>query len=243
VLELLLATGGNGFLFSNRLFPAKRPIGRPFLAWIRVMVISSPGLNESRAQACLAISCGLLVSTTQWVSSPLSSFASNFRKQCGLAQSHSVTFPDTVTVLSLSYDAFPWCANSKVEIMNKLMAMVKIVASLRLMLKSTVSVNFGRPRVGHCCDDFDVPGRRVVTRAFERISTADSTRLWMKKLGAVGPGTSRHKFVGTMNVFGTKPSPNLRYGVSCRPDNFRIADLRTQSIPKRVVCELVTRNA
>ena len=142
--EPLLAIGGNGFRFSERLFPAKRPIGRPFFAWIRVMVISSPALNESRAQPCLAISCGLLVSTTQCVSSPLSSFTSTFRKQCGLAQSHSVRFPDTVMVLSLSYDAFPWCANSDIEIVHKLIAKAKIIASLCLILKSSVSMNFGR---------------------------------------------------------------------------------------------------
>ena len=110
-----------------------------------VRVTSSPGLNELRAQPSLAISCGLLVSTIQCVCSPLSFLPSIFRKQCGLAQSHSVTVPDTLTFLSVSYAAFPWCANSEVEIMNKPIATAKIIASLCLMLKSSVPMNFRRP--------------------------------------------------------------------------------------------------
>src|SRR5579863_6735151 len=117
----------------------------------------------NRAQPCLAISCGLLVSTTQCVCSPLSPFASNFRKQCGLAHSHSVTLPDTVTVLSLSYDAFPWCANSTVE-MHKLIVTAKIIASLCLMLDPLVDGLWTIHSTWRCGDHLDVPGPSLVTR-------------------------------------------------------------------------------
>jgi len=138
---------------------------RSFLAGIMVRVTSSPGLNELRAQPCLAISCGLLVSTIQCVGSPLSFLPSIFRKQCGLAQSHSVTVPDTLTFLLVSYAAFPWCANSEVEIVRKPIATTKIIASLCLMLKSSVRMNFKRPSAVTCrCDRFDVRSRPLVTR-------------------------------------------------------------------------------
>src|ERR1700756_3544457 len=162
-----LSAGGNGFPLSKKLsFATKRPMERSFLAGIMVRVTSSPGLNELRAQPCLAISCGLLVSTIQCVGSPLSFLPSIFRKQCGLAQSHSVTVPDTLTFLSVSYAAFPWCANSEVEIMNKPIATTKNIGVLGLRLKSSVPMSFKRRSAVTChCDSFGVRSRQLVTRA------------------------------------------------------------------------------
>src|SRR5438445_13709155 len=62
---------------------------------------------------------GLLVSTTQCLISPSVVFSSNLRKQCGLAQTHSVTAPFTVTVLSVLNSAFPWCASWETETIRK----------------------------------------------------------------------------------------------------------------------------
>src|SRR5580700_5522056 len=70
-----------------------RPIGRPFLTGSSVTVTSSPGLKDCLLQPRLTMSDGLLASTAQCTTLPLSSFTSNLRKQCGLAQNHSVTVP------------------------------------------------------------------------------------------------------------------------------------------------------
>src|SRR6185369_2340024 len=61
----------------------------------------------------MVISGGFDVSTVQLRTVPVSSFASNFRKQCGFAQSHSVTVPFSVISLSVSKLAVPWCAKNK----------------------------------------------------------------------------------------------------------------------------------
>src|SRR5262245_23729670 len=61
----------------------------------------------------MVISGGFEVSTVQLRTVPVSSFASNFRKQCGFAHSHSVTVPFSVISLSVSKLAVPWCAKNK----------------------------------------------------------------------------------------------------------------------------------
>src|SRR5437879_5521107 len=58
------------------------------------------------------MSGGLLPSATQCTTLPLASLTSNCKKQCGLAQNHSVTVPFIVTLLSEAKAAFPWCAHS-----------------------------------------------------------------------------------------------------------------------------------
>src|SRR5271166_5923945 len=65
------------------------------------------------------MSGGLLVSTTQCSSSPLSFLESNFRKQWGLAQNHCVTVAFIVTFLSVLNAAAPWCAKTGTEIADK----------------------------------------------------------------------------------------------------------------------------
>src|SRR5947209_14411080 len=88
----------------------RRPMGAPFLTGCRVTVTSSPNLNDVRAQPSRVMSVGLLTSTAQLRTSPVSSFASNFKKQCGLAQIHSVTLPLSVYSFVVSKLAAPWCA-------------------------------------------------------------------------------------------------------------------------------------
>src|ERR1700681_4243967 len=66
---------------TTALSPLKRPTGKPFLAGMRVTVTSSPDLNEFLAQPFLVMSGGLLASTIQCLTSPLSSFSSNFSQQ------------------------------------------------------------------------------------------------------------------------------------------------------------------
>src|SRR6266581_890034 len=68
-----------------------RPIGWPFLTGSIVTVTSSPALNDVRDHPRGVIDVGLCVSTAQFRTVPVSSFVSNFRKQCGLLQIHSVT--------------------------------------------------------------------------------------------------------------------------------------------------------
>src|SRR5207249_9770788 len=84
-----------------------RPTGAPLLTGWSVTVTSSPALNEVRAHPRLVMSVGLLTSTAQFRTLPVSSFASNFRKQCGLAQIHSVTVPLSVSSLDVSKLAAP----------------------------------------------------------------------------------------------------------------------------------------
>src|SRR5262245_22179928 len=87
-----------------------RPIGAPFFTGCRLTVTTSPTLNEERAQPRLVMSVGLLTSTAQFRTVPVSSIASNFRKQWGLAQIQSVTVPFSVKSLLVSKLAVPWCA-------------------------------------------------------------------------------------------------------------------------------------
>src|SRR5262245_34112684 len=56
------------------------------------------------------MSVGLLTSTAQFLTVLVSSFASNFRKQCGFDQIHSVTVPLRVSSRVVSKLAAPWCA-------------------------------------------------------------------------------------------------------------------------------------
>src|SRR4030095_14975724 len=87
-----------------------RPMGAPFFTGCRLTVTTSPTLNERRAQPRLVMSVGLLTSTAQFRTVPVSSIASNFRKQCGLAQIQSVTVPFSVKSLLVSKLAVPGCA-------------------------------------------------------------------------------------------------------------------------------------
>src|SRR5580692_1440414 len=92
--------------------PLKRPMGEPFLMGMTSRVTSSPVLNVvllHPAAFCVTVLCA---SITQCDVLPLSSLASTFRKTCGLAQVYSVTVPFNVIVFFVSYDAFPWWANS-----------------------------------------------------------------------------------------------------------------------------------
>src|SRR3989442_86023 len=57
---------------------------------------------------------GLWLSTAPCATLPLSSLTTNFRKQGGLDQFHSVTVPFSVRILS-SKPAAPWCADSGAE--------------------------------------------------------------------------------------------------------------------------------
>src|SRR5258708_3717422 len=88
----------------------RRPSGAPFFTGCNVTVTSSPNLNDDLAQPSRVMSVGLLTSTAQLRTSPVSSFASNFRKQCGLAQIHSVTLPFSVYSFVVSKLAAPWWA-------------------------------------------------------------------------------------------------------------------------------------
>src|SRR5580700_4358580 len=62
----------------------RRPTGAPLFTGCKVTVTASPALNEVRAQPSLVMSVGLLTSTAQFRTAPVSSLASNFRKQWGL---------------------------------------------------------------------------------------------------------------------------------------------------------------
>ena len=84
-----------------------RPTGAPLLTGCSVTVTASPVLKDSRAQPLRDMSVGLPVSTTQLRTVPVSSLASNFRKQCGFAQIHSVTVPCRVSSLVVSKLAAP----------------------------------------------------------------------------------------------------------------------------------------
>src|SRR6185503_8920233 len=92
-----------------------RPMGAPFFTGCRLTVTVSPTLNELRAQPRLVMSVGLLTSTAQLRTPPVSSIASNFRKQCGFAQIHSVTVPFSVRSFAVSKLAVPWCAATGVD--------------------------------------------------------------------------------------------------------------------------------
>src|SRR5712691_9144313 len=80
-----------------------------------VTVTSSPALNVCLLHPRSIMSGPLVVSVTQLTTLPLSSFTSNFRKQWGLAQNHSVTVPFIVILFPVSNAELPWCANSGTE--------------------------------------------------------------------------------------------------------------------------------
>src|SRR4029077_8365152 len=99
----------------GRITLLRRPTGAPPLTGCRVTVTSSPALNDVRAHPRAVMSVGLLTSTAQFRTVPVSSLASNFRKQWGFAQIHSVTGPFNVSSLVVSKLAAPWCATSGTE--------------------------------------------------------------------------------------------------------------------------------
>src|SRR5713226_5655094 len=116
-----LAGGGGGGPPAVNVWPLgritfrMRPTGAPLLTGCSATVTSSPALNDVRAQPRFVMSVGLLTSAAQFRTEPVSSFASNFRKQWGLAQIHSVTVPFSVSSFVVSKLAAPWCANSGTE--------------------------------------------------------------------------------------------------------------------------------
>src|SRR5712691_678844 len=113
--------GGGGGAPADSVWPLgritclMRPTGAPFLTGCSATVTSSPALNDVRAQPRFVMSVGLLTSAAQFRTEPVSSFASNFRKQWGLAQIHSVTVPFKVSSFVVSKLAAPWCATSGTE--------------------------------------------------------------------------------------------------------------------------------
>src|SRR4029077_5711161 len=115
------------------------PIGDPFFTGCRVTVTSSPALNEVRAQPHWTMVDGACVSTAQWATLPLSFLTSNFRKQCGLDQTHSVTVPFNVMVFS-SKLAVPWCANSGAECARRMTAATRSPANVVLINPSVFSI-------------------------------------------------------------------------------------------------------
>ena len=84
-----------------------RPTASPFLTGSNLTVTSSPALNALLDHPRAVIATGFWVSTTQFRTAPVSSLASNFRKQCGLAQIHSVTTPLSVISFPVSNVAAP----------------------------------------------------------------------------------------------------------------------------------------
>src|SRR5260370_7186622 len=62
---------------------------------------------------------GFGVSGIQCTAWPLSFFTSNWRRQCGLDQSHSATRPFIVSVLLVSNTAVPWCAKSGIVVLKR----------------------------------------------------------------------------------------------------------------------------
>jgi hypothetical protein len=84
------------------------PTGLPLFTGSTVAVTGSPTLNERRLQPRFTMSGGLLVSTTQFRTVPFASLTSNFRKQCGLDQTHSVTVPFISSFFPVSNVAAPW---------------------------------------------------------------------------------------------------------------------------------------
>ena len=92
---------------SGRVTLSIRATGAPFFAGSTMTVTSSPALTIDRDRPRAVIETGFCVSATQFRTVPVSSIASNFRKQCGFAQIHSVTFPFSVTCFPVSNVAAP----------------------------------------------------------------------------------------------------------------------------------------
>jgi len=97
---------------SGRTTLSRRATGSPFLAGSTVTVTWSPGLTIDRDKPRAVIDTGFCVSATQFRTVPVSSFASNRRKQCGFAQIHSVTVPLSVICFPVAKVSAPWCADA-----------------------------------------------------------------------------------------------------------------------------------
>src|SRR5213593_2161839 len=106
-------------------------MGAPFLTPCKVNVTTSPDLNEVRVHPSALMVVGFWVSTAQFVTLPLSSLTSYFRKQWGLDQTHSVTVPFIVRIFS-SKLAAPWCASRGTECTRRPTATTKTPAILFL---------------------------------------------------------------------------------------------------------------
>src|SRR6266571_4420967 len=130
-----------------------RPTGAPLLTGCSATVTSSPALNDVRAQPRFVMSVGLLTSAAQFRTEPVSSFASNFRKQWGLAQIHSVTVPFKVSSFVVSKLAAPWCATSGTEATRRPTAPRKTPKNL-FVTGASVSETADRPHhreLGRAC--------------------------------------------------------------------------------------------
>src|SRR6476660_2683444 len=103
----LVAVAATSFSPLGRTTVSSRPIGWLFLTGSSVTVTSSPALNDVRDHPRCVIVVGVCVSTAQLRTFPVSSFASNWRKQWGLLQIHSVTVPFSVISLPVSRAAAP----------------------------------------------------------------------------------------------------------------------------------------
>src|SRR5687767_16026082 len=110
-----------------------RPTGRVLDVADITTVTSSPGLNVFAVKPKLTRVDGALFSQTQCTMLPFSSFTSTFKKEWGFVQSHAVTVPLIVTSV-LSYEAFPWCANSGIETANRTTATSTLDRSVFLMI-------------------------------------------------------------------------------------------------------------
>src|SRR5439155_23698847 len=95
-----------------------------------VTVTSSPALKVCLLHPRSIMSGPLVVSVTQLTTLPLSSFTSNFRKQWGLAQNHSVTVPLRVSLFPVSNAELPWCANDGTDTINTPRARARTVKNL-----------------------------------------------------------------------------------------------------------------
>jgi len=88
-----------------------------------------PALDRAK----VLMSAGLLVSATQCTTPPLSSLTSNFRKQWGLAQNHSVTVPFRTSLFPVSNAELPWCANIGTDAITTPTARAQTVENLSFM--------------------------------------------------------------------------------------------------------------
>src|SRR4051794_34635527 len=92
---------------SANLTSSRCATGLPLLTGSTVIVTWSPGFSEVLLQPAFTMSGGLLVSAIQCTLLPSSPLTSYCRKQCGLAQNHSVTVPFMVSCLPTSNAALP----------------------------------------------------------------------------------------------------------------------------------------
>src|SRR5712691_123218 len=115
------------------------PTGRPVFTGRTVTVTSSPALKLLLVHPRFCMSGGLLASTTQCTSCPLSPLTSNCRNVCGFAQIHSVTMPFSTRRLAGSFSnaAAPWCAATGRDAIRRPATTAKSVTNVFLIATST----------------------------------------------------------------------------------------------------------